>query len=546
MRWDAAGVKRDAPTTREDRATARLVLKTRAMDEATGDARERPPVNRAGVRPSRRRFAFDLVVVGRGLLLSFASAHLAVFLVVALRRCVYPFELEWMEGAMVAHVDRVLHGQRLYVAPTVDFVPFIYGPVFFWVSAIFAKVMGVGFAALRLVSIVASIGSLVVIHALVARETRDRIAGVVAAGAFAASYVHGAQFLDLGRVDALALFLSLAAMHLLRHHRSRLWVRIAAAALLGLSFMTKQSMLLVAVVAIVWEIIVERKRAIPFVVATLVFTLGFAAVVDAMSDGWFRYYVWDLPRGHMLVKSQIGGFWADDLFPAYAIAGVAAAWWLLAAPRPNRGALFHFLFAGALVGGAWIGRLHDGGWPNVLIPAFASLTIFFGLGFAAAFADAIDTSDVAARKRRVRFVLVAAGAQLAVLAYDPSRVVPKREDADAGRALVARLQSIDGDVFVPNHTWYGHLAGKRVFAHRMAIDDVIRGDPFGEGPALAIAIRHAIETKRWGAIVLDDDFFEGVATSTYRADLPPFAPNDPRFFPVTGIRVRPTKLYVLK
>jgi hypothetical protein len=126
------------------------------------------------------------------------------------------------------------------------------------------------------------------------------------------------------------------------------------------------------------------------------------------------------------------------------------------------------------------------------------------------------------------------------------KVVPKPQDARAGDAFIARLRTIEGDVFIPMHAWYTHLAGKRVFAHRMAIDDVLRGDPFGEGPALVVALRRAFESRRFAAVILDDDYFEPVIQTQYRAVDPPFAPIDARFFPVTGIHVRPAKLYVLK
>jgi len=511
---------------------ARDAIAVTAAGEPVADARV--------ARQSSGRFARELETVARGGLVLVAIAYMAVFAFVAVRRCVYPYELEWMEGAMVAHVDRVVRGQPLYVAPTIDFVPFIYGPVYFWVAALFAKVLGVGFTALRLVSIVSTFGAFAAIYALVARETHDRPAGIVAAGAFAASYVHGAQFFDIARVD------SITAIHLVRHHRARLGLRLLAAVLLGLSFMTKQSMLFVAVAAMIWELVAERRRAIPFVAATLIATLGFAAIVDVAHGGWFRYYVWDLPSGHPLVKASIGGFWTDDLFPAYAIAGMAGAWYLLARPRANRGVAFYLLFGGGLVAGAWAGRLHDGGWSNVLIPAFAALSIFFGLGFSTAWAEACAGDDTRSRTRRAAFVVAVAAAQLLVLAYDPRHVLPKRGDALAGQGFVERLRAVDGDVFVPDHAWYARLAGKRVWAHRMAIDDVLRGDPTGEGPALVLAIRRAIETRRWSAIVLDDDFFEDVATASYRYVRPPFDPDDSWLFPVTGIHVRPTKFLVAK
>jgi 4-amino-4-deoxy-L-arabinose transferase-like glycosyltransferase len=500
--------------------------------------------------PARvRRFPkLDVLVLGRGLLVVIAAIFIVAFVVVAVRRCAYPYELEWMEGAMVQHVERVLHGQKLYVAPTIDFVPFIYGPIYFWVSAAFAKVMGLGFAPLRLVSLLSSLGTFALIHRLVATETKDRVAGFVAAGAFAASFTRGAQFLDLARVDALSLFFSIAAIYVYRRHRALVVWRIGAALLVGLAFLTKQSAIFVAFALVAFELVVDRRRAIVFALATLVFTVGFAWMIDLAHDGWFRYYVWELPRGHALVKASIGGFWTDDLFPAYAIAGVAGGWWLLTGKRDDRGIVFYLLACSALVAGAWSGRLHDGGWPNVLIPAFAALSIFFGLGLSAALQDASrDASrDASSAMRRSIFVLAVAAAQLLVLLYDVRRVVPKREDAIAGEAFVARLRALDGDVFIPMHAWYTHLAGKRTFAHRMAMDDVMRGDPTGEGPALVIALRHAFDTRRFSAVLLDDDYFEDVIKAQYRALDPPFASTDSRFFPVTGIHVRPAKLYVLK
>ena len=36
------------------------------------------------------------------------------------------FDLEWLEGASVQQVSRILSGQRLYVRPSIHFVPFIY------------------------------------------------------------------------------------------------------------------------------------------------------------------------------------------------------------------------------------------------------------------------------------------------------------------------------------------------------------------------------------------------------------------------------------
>src|SRR5262245_50878569 len=87
------------------------------------------------------------------LALALACAYVLAFVIVAVARLPYPFELEWLEGVVLEHVHRVLAGQPIYVAPSVDFVPLNYTPLYYYVSAAFAAALGPGFVALRLVSL---------------------------------------------------------------------------------------------------------------------------------------------------------------------------------------------------------------------------------------------------------------------------------------------------------------------------------------------------------------------------------------------------------
>jgi len=467
-----------------------------------------------------------------------AVVNLTVVTYVALRRCLYPFELEWMEGAMVDHVARLLEGKPLYVEPTIEFVPFIYGPLFFWLSAGVAKVVGLSFVPLRLVSIASMLGSFALLHAIVSKETGARSFGVIAAGAFAATYLRTAQYLDIGRVDSLALVLSLAAVYVMRNLRERRGYWIAGAVLLVLAFLAKQSSLILAFALIAHEAWVLRKRALPFAAATL----GGAAVVslalDWMYDGWFRYYAWELPRSHPFVGRAVLGFWLDDLAPAIAIAMAFGLFYLGAATSRREGArVFHLFAAAGLVGCGYVGRLHDGGWPNVLIPACAGFAILFALGLAAA------TDSENQRKNGVAFAV--AGLQLAMLVFHPKRALPHPDNVGVGLKFIARVRAIPGDVFIPNHSHYARMAGKKPHAHRMAIDDVFRGDPHGEGKRLVADLRRALENKRWAVVMLDDDFFEPDTLRSYELGDPPFTGAD-TFYPPTGIHVRPQRLFVPK
>src|SRR5437867_9503324 len=89
--------------------------------------------------------------------LALGIAYVIAYLAVALLRLRYPFELEWMEGADLGHVERLLRGQPLYGRPSLEFAPFIYPPLYFMAAAWVTKLIGLGFPALRLVSFVASL-----------------------------------------------------------------------------------------------------------------------------------------------------------------------------------------------------------------------------------------------------------------------------------------------------------------------------------------------------------------------------------------------------
>src|SRR5437899_11890330 len=89
--------------------------------------------------------------------LALALAYPLAYVTIALTRMRFPFELEWMEGGVLDHVRRILAGQPLYVAPSLRFTPFIYPPLYFELGAVVCRVLGPGFAQLRLLSFLASL-----------------------------------------------------------------------------------------------------------------------------------------------------------------------------------------------------------------------------------------------------------------------------------------------------------------------------------------------------------------------------------------------------
>ncbi|KYF67787.1 hypothetical protein BE04_01535 [Sorangium cellulosum] len=197
-----------------------------------------------------------------------------------------------------------------------------------------------------------------------------------------------------------------------------------------------------------------------------------------------------------------------------------------------------------MLGASWAGRLHAGGWPNVIMPGFAILAILFGLGVHAAIVAASQLSEPR-RHRLEAFLLVLAAVQFACLAYDPARYAPKSLDAKAGEHLLDKIRKVEGDVFIPAHGHLATLAGKRPYAHEMAVADIlgINGGPAGAD--LRADIEKAILQKRFGAIFSDTDFYKKEIQQAYRLEGKVFE-DKKVFWPVTGFRARPERIYVPK
>ena len=128
-----------------------------------------------------------------------ASVAVLVVLWAIAARVTVPFALEWQEPAMLEHALRVRSGEPLYVAPSVDFAPYPYPPLFHGLGAALMGVFGESLAVLRLVSLM---GVALILGSLLL--SFRWLAGWVACGLFAATYGWTGSWLDVARVDSLA------------------------------------------------------------------------------------------------------------------------------------------------------------------------------------------------------------------------------------------------------------------------------------------------------------------------------------------------------
>jgi hypothetical protein len=485
-----------------------------------------------------------LARISRYVLLCVALSYVGIYVVLAVVRIQYPFELEWMEGGSVDHVRRILAGHALYVKPTLEFVPYIYTPLYFYISAAVSWILGIGFEPLRLVSFISSLGCFAVIFLIVRRETSDTTSGVLAASLFAATYRLSGAWFDIARVDSLFLFLFLASVYVIRFSQSAR-AYVLGGILIWLSFMTKQVALILALPLMVHAACRHWRRSLYLIATAVGAVVVSTLILNRIHDGWYTFYIYELPRRHEIIPHLFLDFWVKDLFLPLPIACVLCGSFLAARlrqPSSGKGQFYLFLTVGML-GGALSSRLHLGGYDNVLFPAYACIAIVFGLALHR-IGGLLTGKGTAGARLGMILITVSCLIQFGILKYDPVEQVPTARDLTAGRELIDLVSRVRGEVFMPDHGFLSHLAGKRTYAHRMAIHDVLRGSEEVRADLIA-DIRSALSQARFDVIILDTHWRREDMERYYNCHAPIFVDKD-AFWPVTGKRTRPTYLCVPK
>jgi len=481
--------------------------------------------------------------LARALAILTALGFVVVYVCVALMRIDYPFEIEWMEGGSRGHVARILSGEPLYGPPTLAFTPFIYTPLYFHVSSWFVPVFGEGFLPLRFVSWLASLGCFALVAAFVLRETRNRVAALLAVGVFAATFRISGAWFDVARVDSLFLFLTLSGLFSLRFGRG--WRAGAlAGALAACAFFTKQTALPIFGVFAAMLFVQRDVKWWVFFACFGALALAGSLALNLASDGWFFYYAFELPSQHSARWYKAGQFWSREVLGRLPFV-TAAAIAFLALGRGRRsgsGVSFYALLAVGTLATSMLSRVHSGGYLNVLMPAHAGLAILFGLAVAR-----LGGGSPASRRPWLPLAVYALClVQFAMLRYDARAQIPGERDRLAGERIVEVIGSFEGEVLVPAHGYLPALAGKASSAQWMAIEDILRGDDGDLEQRLEGEIREAILSQRYDAIIVDaHDWFPGELESAYELREKLFD-DRATFRPRTGSYMRPESVYVPK
>ena len=138
------------------------------------------------------------------------------------QRIKYPFELSVMEGGFVDHARRAALGKPIYLPPSVDFIPFVYTPLFYHTAALLISAGLGGFDATRAVGLLGILGAVGVAMWIVSRAAERKWLCLLVPPLVCAKYFDVACFYDQARPDNLAVLFCLVGIAALVS-RSVIW-----------------------------------------------------------------------------------------------------------------------------------------------------------------------------------------------------------------------------------------------------------------------------------------------------------------------------------
>ncbi|MBI5153678.1 hypothetical protein HZA57_00440 [Candidatus Poribacteria bacterium] len=340
-----------APEAPPDAAGGCEVVPVEAPVEPQAET-EPPPSRRC--RPGWLDWALRASV----LVLFLIPAH--DFLRVAIGRVGYPFEVEWLEGEIAMYAVRLRsEGSLAALYPAYEagqYVPHLYPPFYqVLLTALFAATDSLHLGLGRFLSILATLGILAAVQAIVWHHTRDWFAGALGALSYLAFFKPSGYWFDLVRVDSLASCLALWSAYFITVRPGRWW-QFALGLILGfLAQFTKQTSVFIPAAALCFRVMwlvfsvgtmhlgallpaVRRAgRFIPHPRHTLIVlapsALLLANLVYFLREEpwqWIWFYLYEVPSQHVIYWETIRTRGWQELWQYYSFAAwiVPASVWI--------------------------------------------------------------------------------------------------------------------------------------------------------------------------------------------------------------------------
>lgn len=479
------------------------------------------------------------VVWARRVVIALAGSWVVALAVCFALRIGFPLELEWMEGGSLHQALRLQQGLPIYPAPSAEFVPFLYTPLYPALLAALGWVFPLDFVLGRAVSVLAAVMVGVGLWTLVGREGKPRAHQAAAVGLWCAGYVFSFRWYDVARADSLFLALLLWGLLLLRDARGRPRRAMFAGLLVALAFWTKQTAAVFVLASGLVGLWIAPRQWLWYAGVVALVDGGGVLIGQRLTDGQLWRYIYELHQAHAFNSERFtrktwGMFLhAAPLLAALLVGLVGAAlrrawsWWRARAAgssdmsdrtgpegqaRRDRieGVVFWAVMAAAGLLVSALGYSTQWAEPNAFMPG-----VCFG---AALLAVALPVG----RGEVVALGLVA-GQMLFALALEPRyqpiqdrglagledsymrqswrRSVPTPGMRQSARALRAEIAAQPGPVLALQRPWWSVIAGGPGHVGVMGIHDL----PRGEQRAIERSLAAEVEAGLPVAVYLEGD-----------------------------------------
>lgn len=441
------------------------------------------------------------------LLISISIGYGIIFIFIAISRISYPYGLEGMEGTHLIEVHRILNNQPIYTAPSLEYVPMIYPPLYFYLAALISKIFGFGFFPLRLLSLVATAGCVILIIFFVFRENRNSFAAVISSGLFMATYDLSNSWFDLARIDMLFVFFLFLGIVILRYSKRQKGF-IASGIVFTLCMLTKQTAIAFILPIFIYSFFsITFKNNLIMTGTFLISLITIYSVLNVTSDGWFAYYLFALPKNHNISLYSLLTFWLNDILRPIGIAFIINLFYLMYQPKKlvwNKDLFFFVLFISFLVG-SWLARSNIGGAGNTLIPAYLLISILFGLGID----RMMSLIDLIIEKQRISlhaYIFCIIFFQLILLFYNPFSLIPTENHKSSADQIIKIIKESPGEVLIPSHNYLALISDKKPYFNTFAFYEFTGnygGALLPHGNEILTQLDNALIQKQFDLIITD-------------------------------------------
>jgi len=468
------------------------------------------PINKLRIKKYSNILVFSITLV-----------PLILFFFVIWNRITLPFVFEWGESAGVNQINRILSGADLYGQPALDFTPLVYTPLYYYLAAGLSAIIGNPLFSARIISLVSTIGSVVLIGRIVHKETKNYLIAWISGMFFLACFSIGDGFYDLARVDSLFILFVLIAFNVVMGAKNKTGYMVFGL-LVVIGFFIKQSFIIVFLPLQIYLFLKQKEK---IWTAFAIEIIGLAVplyIINSYTNGWFFYYIFDLPGEHGYSLVSAVNFWISDTIGPLGIGFVFCLFFLLAyksdflSSKPDaiiegkkevqvgsRDIWFvYLLFLVGAAGTAWITRSSNGGGANNCILIYSALAIGFGLGAGLV----LRNNWVESSPWFYGFIAIVISIQFVGLFYNPFVFLPTEDEVRLNELMAERIANLDLQVLIPYRSHLSYELGGRPQIHIVNLFELtgyFRGEIQPAGYDLVEKIRNKICFQDYGMVVLD-------------------------------------------